>query len=284
MGISERLRKYDGFYLYGRSYMLFIGYIVLGAVAGFTSGLLGVGGGLVIVPALTFLLSHYLKLSDNITLHLAIGTSLASIIITAGMSARGHHQRGVVIWPLVWRFAPGLIIGSLVLGPVLAVFLPVYVLRVIFASFCVWMSLQLLLTSKQPRDSVTDQHPHFFIPAVIIGALASIIGIAGGSLAAMVLSWYRYSMREIIGTTAAIGLPVAICGTIGFIITGWHQSGLPAWTSGYVYWPAFAGIAIGSSFANGFGVSLAHKIDVKHLKRIFAVLLLFIAIHMVWLN
>lgn len=264
--------------------MLFIFYVLLGCFAGFLSGLLGVGGGITIVPTLFFLFTHLLFINSALAMHLAIGTSLASIILTSSLTARAHHRRGAVHWPLFWAFAPGIILGSLLLGPLLATFMPALLLRYIFALFCILLSVQIAMSVTNEEQSQIVHRHHFFSPAIAIGALSSILGIAGGSLVAMLLNWYRYSMRTIIGTTAAIGLPVAVCGSIGFVIAGWHMTGLPSWTSGYIYWPAFLGIVIGSLCTNHFGAHLAHKLPVSVLKKIFAGILVLIASYLAFFN
>lgn len=261
---------------------MFFFYILLGCLVGFLSGLLGVGGGMTIVPTLLFFFTRYSGLSETLAMHLAIGTSLATIVVTTISTTHAHHKRGAVLWPLFWSFAPGIVLGALILGPITSLILSGEILRKIFAFFCAFMAFQMLTTIRKTEEFNLNTYSNFFNPGVIIGTLSSILGIAGGSLATVLLNWYKISMHNIVATTAAIGLPVAICGTIGFIFIGWHVQGLPKWSSGFVYWPAFIGIVSGSVCTAPLGVMLAHSFPVSRLKKIFAGMLIVMGVELFW--
>jgi uncharacterized membrane protein YfcA len=270
--------------------MIFVCYLLLGLFVGFLAGLLGVGGGMTIVPTLLYLFTHYIGISNSLAIRLAIGTSLATIIVTAITTTLAHHKRGAILWPLFWTLAPGVIIGALLLGPAVSLILPANVLRQIFAIFCILMAFQMFLASKTHAEVVSapnkflkpgfqkNSNRKFLGSGIIVGTLSSLLGVAGGVFIVALLNWHKVSMRNIVGTTAAIGLPIAISGTIAFIITGWHETGLPKWSSGFVYWPAFLGIVCTSIFTAPLGVRLAHHLPVTSLKKIFAIFLIAVAL------
>ncbi len=254
-------------------------FLLLGVITGFLAGLLGVGGGMLIVPFLLFLFTHHMALSENIAMHLAVGTSLATVVISTLLAALAHHKRGAILWQVLKTFVPGVVVGALILGPLFATFLSGIQLKSFFAIFCLLMSIQMIFTPRLGKAAPAP-HPHFFSLAVLIGTISSILGIAGGSLVTVVLNWYRYPMRNIVATAAAIGLPLSLCGTIGFIITSWHFTGLPKWSSGLIYWPAFIGIVLGSIPTAPLGAAAAHQLPVKHLQKLFAAMLFLVGVHM----
>lgn len=253
-------------------------YIVIGAIAGVLAGLLGIGGGLVIVPALTFIFIHA-AFDYTIIVHLAIGTSLSTIIFTSLSSMRTHHLHGAILWRVVKQLIPGILIGAL-LGAIVADYLATGILKTIFAVFEFLVAIQLVLQ--------LEVNAHQRIPSVralagvgtLIGSISSIVGIGGGTLTVPFLVWCRVSMREAIATSSACGLPIAIAGSIGFLVVGLNNSNLPEYTTGYIYWPAFLGITSASILTAPIGAKLAHKLPVVILKRIFSVLLLFLAVKM----
>lgn len=246
-------------------------YLALGASAGLLAGLFGVGGGLIIVPVLAWVFAAHAMPAD-IIMHLAIGTSLASIWLTSLMSIRAHHKRGAVNWHLVRRLTLGIVIGALA-GALIAEQLPTQSLKRIFGVFELFVAAQMLLGSRFQA--------HFNLPGRlglnaaggVIGVASAIIGIGGGTLTVPFLVWCRVSMIQAVATSAACGLPIAVAGAIGYIITGWNAEQLPEWTTGYVYWPAWVGIVIASSVTAGFGARLAHKLPAARLRQLFAVLL-----------
>ena len=251
---------------------------VAGALAGFLAGLLGIGGGMIIVPALIFSF-HAHDVPAEVMTHLAVGTSLASIVLTAISSVRTHHRKGGVDWPLLTRLAPALVVGSL-LGAQIAHALPARLLQIVIGVFAVHTGLQMLRVRKRV-DNVSPALPG--TPALLrggtfIGAASAIFGIGGGSLMVPYLSRHGVPMQRAVGTAAACGFPIALAGSIGFIISGWGEPGLPAGSTGYVYWPALAGIAVTSIVFAHLGAVAAHRLPAATLKRAFGVLLMLVGV------
>jgi uncharacterized protein len=258
----------------------FIAYLAIGALSGVLAGLFGVGGGAVMVPAL-MLLFGALGIGGDWMAHLAVGTSLATIIGTGAASTLAHHRRGGVRWDLVWPLAPGIVIGALA-GAALAGWIPGLWLQRIFAVFLTSVGVRLLMTST---TAVSASHPlpgHAGLVTVGggIGMLSSLVGIGGGTLTVPFLSRHGLEMRQAVGTSAACGLPIALAGALGFVLTGWGRPGLPAFSTGFVYWPAVLTMLIASMPIAPLGARLAHALPVTLLKRLFGVLLLLIAMRL----
>lgn len=257
---------------------LFAAYIALGLVVGFVAGLLGVGGGLIIVPVLIALFQAY-AIASGMEPQLALGTSLASILFTSISSMRAHHRHGVVEWPLVRRITPGVIVGTL-LGALLATLMSAAVLKLCFTVFLFYAATQMWLDFK-PR-------PHRNLPGAagttlagaIIGAVSSWVGIGGGTLSVPFMLWHNLALHRAIATSSAIGLPIAIAGAAGYMLGGWGAN-LPEYSLGFIYLPALAGIVLGSVLTAPLGARTAHRLPVRPLKRIFALLLYILAIRMV---
>ncbi len=251
-------------------------YVLVGAAAGSIAGLLGVGGGFIIVPALIFVF-HNQGFAPDLAAHLAIGTSLATIVPTSLSSLLAHHRRRAVQWPVFRLLAPGIIFGALV-GSTVANVLPGRILHAVFGLFALIAAIQLVL-NRPPA-------PHCRLPGRLgmvgagsfIGAVSGITGIGGGSLTVPFLLWCNIEVRQAVATSAACGFPIAVSGTLGFMASGWHDSGLPAWSTGQVYWPAVLAIAAASVLFAQFGARLAHLLPVKLLKRFFAVFLVVMSV------
>jgi uncharacterized protein len=213
-------------------------FLAVGAFAGVLAGLFGAGGGLVMVPVLVFVFKGQ-GMSEAVLMHLAVGSSLATIVFTAISSVRAHHQRGAVQWVAVRQLSPGIVAGAL-LGALIADAMPTPALRVFFAVFELTVAA-LLWWNHQPA-------PHRVLPGMagmgaaggVIGAVSAIVGIGGGTLTVPFLSWCKVPLRTAIATSSACGLPIAIAGAVGFAIMGWGNPALPAWATGYLYWPAVA--------------------------------------------
>lgn len=253
-------------------------YLLLGACVGVVAGLFGVGGGLIIVPALLFIF-HANGISSAVIMHLAIGTSLATIMITSLSSVRAHHQHGAVLWPVFIKLAPGIVAGTL-LGAYIVDQLPSATLRVIFGVFELLVAAQMGFGIKAAPHRQLPGWPGMSLAGIIIGKVSAIIGIGGGTLTVPFLVWCNTGIRQAVATSAACGLPIAVAGTLGFVITGWNASALPVWSTGYIYWPAFAGIALASVFFAPLGARLAHTLPADKLKRYFAILLAFLGLRM----
>jgi uncharacterized membrane protein YfcA len=253
-------------------------YLALGAFAGLMAGLLGVGGGLIIVPVLAGIFQHQ-QMSAAVIMHLAIGTSLATIVVTSVSSVRAHHQRGAVLWPVVWRLTPGIVIGAW-LGAAVADALPSAVLSKIFAVFVLVVAAQMAFGAKPAPHRELPGAPGMLATGGVIGAVSAIVGIGGGSLTVPFLTWCNTAMRQAVATSAACGLPIALAGTIGFIVTGLNAAELPAWSLGYVYGPALVGVAFASMLSAPLGAKLAHTLPAEVLKKVFAVFLMLIGVKM----
>jgi uncharacterized membrane protein YfcA len=246
-------------------------YLVVGSVAGLLAGLLGVGGGLVIVPALLWVFRGN-AFDPAVIVHLAVGTSLATIVATSISSIRAHHKRGAVLWPEVKALAPGIVTGAW-LGAVAADAMNTFWLQRVFACFAILVGLQMGFGFKAAAHRSLPGSVGMSIAGTVIGAVSAIVGIGGGSLTVPYLNWCSVNMRNAVATSAACGLPIAVAGAIGFIVTGWGEAGLPVATTGYVYWPAFGGVIAASFILAPLGARLAHTLPVAALKKVFAVLL-----------
>lgn len=253
-------------------------YLTLGAFAGVMAGLLGVGGGLIIVPVLAGIF-HHQQISEALIMHLAIGTSLATIVVTSMSSVRAHHQRGAVLWPAVWRLTPGIVIGAWV-GAAVADLLSGFALTKIFAVFVLAIAAQMAFGAKPAPQRELPGSAGMAIAGGIIGGVSAIVGIGGGSLTVPFLTWCNIAMRQAVATSAACGLPIALAGTLGFIVTGFRVADLPAWSLGYIYGPALISVAVVSLLTAPLGAKLAHTLPTEMLKKVFAVFLAAVGVKM----
>lgn len=258
--------------------ILILSYLIIGLCAGLLSGLLGLGGGGVIVPALLALFSQ-LQFPAEHLMHIVTATSLAAIAITAAMTTWLQNKRKAVQWSVLKWLIPGMMSGACV-GIVIANALPGYLLKNAFAFFCLLQggtmligNGQLLPTTAKPRLNIL---PAFLI-AMIIGVCAGLLGIGGGILLIPFLLWYGLEMPAVSATSAASALPTALSGALSAMVVGWHIPGLPMESIGYVYWPAALTIGVASLVAAPFGVSLVHRLPVKWVKRFFGGILLIVA-------
>ncbi len=253
-------------------------YIGLGAVAGVLAGLLGVGGGTVIVPALTLLFTG-LDFPAGHVLHLALGTSMASILFTSVASLRAHHRRGAVDWQVVGRLAPGIVAGTL-LGVWLAARLSSNALKLIFVGFAWFVAVQMLLNLKPKPARQLPATGGMLASGGAIGVVSSFVGIGGGTLSVPFMTWCNVPLHTVIGTSAALGFPIAAAGVAGYVANGWQAAGLPPHSYGFVYLPALAGIAGASMLTAPLGARIAHALPVARLRQLFALLLLAVGARM----
>lgn len=253
-------------------------YFAVGAVAGVLAGLLGVGGGLVIVPMLLACLVHQ-GVPGQMVMHLALGTSMASIMFTAVSSFWFHHRRGAVNWIVVKRIVLGIFIGTF-LGSCLAAQLPTDYLKGFFIVFLYFVAFQMLTGRKPAASRRLPGRLGMFGMGNMIGVVSSLVGIGGGSLSVPFMVWCNIPVHKAIGTSAAIGFPIAIAGTAGYIYNGWSTSDLPTYALGYVYLPALTGVVLASVLTAPLGVRLAHSLPVNKLKLLFAMLLLVVGTRM----
>lgn len=255
-------------------------YCLVGAVVGLIAGLLGVGGGGIIVPILVHLLPQQ-GVSHGVIMHLSLGTALACIIFSSISSLKAHHQRGAVHWPVVGRISVGIIVGTF-LGSCFAAVLSTNALIVFFSLFLYFISLQLLTNRKPKASRHIPGLLGLFTAGFVIGFVSSLVGIGGGSLSVPFLVWCNVTIHRAIGTSAAIGLPIALAGTLGYLYNGWGVADLPDYSLGYIYLPALFGIAAISIFTAPLGARLAHSLPVGTLKKLLALLLIAIATKMIF--
>ncbi|BAN36654.1 hypothetical protein SCD_n02855 [Sulfuricella denitrificans skB26] len=246
-------------------------YFVTGIFAGFLAGLLGVGGGLVIVPVLVFIFTAQHFPVEQV-MHVALGTSLASIMFTSVSSLRAHHAHGAVNWAVVRGITPGIIAGTLA-GTVVAAQLSTTFLKVFFVVFLYYVATQMVLNIKPKSSRELPGMVGMFGAGGVIGGVSSLVGIGGGTLSVPFMTWCNIRLHQAIGTSAAIGLPIAAAGAVGYIANGWRVEALPSYSLGFVYLPALAGLVVASVLTAPFGARLAHRLPVARLKKIFALLL-----------
>ena len=264
-------------------------YLLLGAIVGFFAGLLGIGGGLIIVPALTFIFTAQDFPEDRI-LHLALGTTMATIIFTSATSLYTHHKHAAVDWSIFKYMTPGIVIGTLS-GTVLAGTLSSMMLRIIFVLFIFYAATNMLLkliSKSEPKSDLTpESYPTLpgksglFTTGGLIGAVSSLVAIGGGILTVPFLTMCNIKLKHAIGTAAAIGFPIAIAGTTGYILNGLAQShALPELSLGYVYLPALGWLILASMLTAPLGAKKTHSTQTATLRKIFVVLLYSLAIKM----
>jgi len=258
-----------------------LAYLALGAFTGIFAGMLGIGGGLVMVPALTMMFAAQPGFPPGEVLHLALGTSMATIIFTAVSSLKTHHTHGAVRWDVVRAITPGILLGT-GFGTLIAAQVPTRPLAIFFALFVCVIALQLSFNLKPKAARELPGPLGVSGVGVGIGALSALVAIGGGSLTVPFLSWCNVRIQTAIGTSAAVGLPIAIGGTVGYIYNGWDHAGLPAGSAGFVYLPAMAGLLVASMLTAPIGARTAHRLPVPMLKRIFAGLLVVLASKMLW--
>ncbi len=255
-------------------------YLGLGLIAGFIAGLLGVGGGLILVPALSWIYAHQ-GFPAEYNIHMALATSLATIVLTSLASLRAHHRHGAVRWQAVRRIAPGIVLGTLA-GAVAAAGLPDHGLRLFFTVFLFYAASQMLFGFKPKAHRQLPGWPGMTAAGAVIGLISSWVGIGGGTLSVPFLSWCNVRFQEAIGTSAAIGFPIAAAGAVGYALSGQAADNLPAWSLGFVYLPALAAVAATSMVSAPWGARLTHRLPVARLKKIFAGLLYILALRMTY--
>lgn len=256
--------------------MEFLLYLLLGAAAGVLAGLFGVGGGIIIVPVLVFSFTAQ-GFDPAILTHMAVGTSLATIIFTSINSVLEHQRKGAVLWPVFTWMALGILLGA-GLGALTASTIQGPMLQKIIGVFAIIVAIQMAFGLKPKASRAVPGKPGLTIAGVVIGWASAIFGIGGGSLTVPFLTWRSVPMQRAVATSSACGLPIAAASALSFMVLGWHEASLPAWSLGFVYLPALAGIAITSMFFARFGVRLAHRLSPIVLKRLFALLLVCVGV------
>jgi uncharacterized membrane protein YfcA len=255
-----------------------LAYLGTGGVVGFAAGLLGIGGGVVMVPLLVWTFTSHGLPSEHVV-HLAIGTALAAMVFTSIASMRAHHARGAVDWSIARAMASGMLAGSFI-AALIAGFIPTRPLAVGFTVLVFYAATQILLDLKPPGSRDLPGPLGLFSAGAVIGAVSTMLAAGGAFLTIPFLAWCKVPLRRAIGTAAANGLPIAIAGTAGYILHGLRIEGLPQPSIGYVYLPALALVVVTSMLAAPLGARLAHSLPVKRLRTIFAMLLYFFAVKM----
>jgi uncharacterized membrane protein YfcA len=255
-----------------------LAYPLLGVFAGFVAGLFGVGGGLTIVPLL-FILFTAQAFPVEHSMHLALGTSMATIVLTSIASMRAHHSHGAVRWDIVKSFAPGLVIGTLS-GSFFATWVPTRPLAMMFTAIVYYASVQMMLDFKPKPHRQLPGTAGMVVVGTLIGVVSSLVAAGGGFLTIPFMVFCNVVIHNAVGTSSALGFPIAVAGTVGYILSGLKTQGLPEYSLGYIYLPAFIGVVTISFLMAPVGARLAHKLPVKQLKRAFGGFLALLATKM----
>ncbi len=257
-----------------------ISFLILGAFTGLFAGLFGIGGGGIMVPVLTFIFMRLAFPAEHLV-HMSLATSMAAIVPTALASLRAHHERQAVMWTVVVKITPGILFGTFA-GTFLASYLSAKLLAIFFSCFMAFVALQMVLDRK-PKPSRTI--PSMFALTGVgsgIGGISALVAIGGGTLTVPFLTWCNVALPVAIGTSAAVGLPIAFSGAIGYWINGLQVENLPAHTLGFIYWPAVIAMASASFLTAPLGAKLAHTLPIPILKKCFAVLLISLSAQMLF--
>jgi uncharacterized protein len=251
----------------------------LGVVAGFLAGLLGVGGGMMLVPFLTFMIQAR-GVPAAMAVKMAIATSMATIVFTSLSSLRTHHQHGNVVGSLVARLAPGIVAGGLLAGAGVFATLKGTALAALFSLFVAFSATQMLLDRKPKPSRQMPGTWGILGMGTLIGLLSGLVGAGGAFISVPFMTWCNVPVQRAIGTSAALGLPIALASTAGYIVSGWGQASALPGAAGYLWLPGLAVVASASVVAAPYGARTARSMDIKRLKRIFAFLLYALAASM----
>lgn len=254
--------------------------LALGAFTGFFAGLFGIGGGGIMVPVLAFLFVQQQFPAQHIV-HMALATSMAAIVPTALASLRAHHQHGAVLWRVVAVITPGILLGTFA-GTFIASYLSPKPLAIIFSCFMACVALQMVVNRKPVPARPLPSPVQLSAVGSGIGLISALVAIGGGTLTVPFLVWCSLAFPVAIGTSAAVGLPIALSGAVGYVVNGMGQAQLPPYTLGYVFWPAVVAMATMSFITAPLGASLAHRLPVAVLKKLFALLLLGLSLQMLY--
>jgi len=264
---------------------LILTFLALGAFVGLAAGLLGIGGGGVMVPMLTAIFLSQNVPADQVV-HLALGTSMACIMVTSLSSLRAHHANGAVVWPLVKLMVLGVVLGTFS-ATFIASMISSKALAIFFACFMGYVAIQMFSNSKSTQHASSATHHsinrvELVLASIGIGSISAIVSIGGGSITVPYLTWRKVDIKKAIGTSAAIGFPLSIAGSVGYLLSGWsHVAPIP-FTYGFINLPAVLVISITSFFTAPIGANLTQKLPVATLKKIFALLLATLSLKMLW--
>ena len=255
--------------------------LVLGGCTGFLAGLLGIGGGMLIVPFMTLILSAR-GVESALAVKMAIATSMATIMFTSVSSVRAHHRRGAVRWDLVRQIAPGIVVGGLIAGAGVFSVLRGTTLALVFAVFVAFSATQML-RGRQPAASRQMPGPAGSLGAgSLIGFVSGLVGAGGGFISVPFMTWCNVPMHQAVATSAALGFPIALANTVGYVVGAWSMPAPLPGALGWLWLPGLATIACASVLTAPLGARTAHAMNVSQLKRVFALVLYLLALYMGW--
>jgi len=253
-------------------------YLAIGLAVGFLAGLLGIGGGMVMVPMLVFVFTAKGFPVEHM-MHLALATALATIAFTSLSSVRAHHRHGGVDWAVARTMVPGILAGSLA-AALAAGFIPTRPLAIFFTGFMFYAAAQMFVEIKPRAGRQLPGRAGLFAAGASIGAISSVLAAGGAFLSIPFLAWCNLPLKRAIGTAAANGFPIAVAGTVGYVLQGARVPDLPQWSLGYVYLPALLLIVAASMPMAPLGARLAHRLPVKRLRVVFALMLFALGLRM----
>jgi len=261
--------------------LLIVELATLGLATGFLAGLLGIGGGMLIGPFMTLILSA-LGVPADLAVKMAIATSMATIMFTSISSVRAHHKRGAVRWDIVKGLVPGIVIGGALASAGVFALLKGNYLAIFFALFVGFSATQMFLDKKPKPSRQMPGTAGQVAAGSVIGFLSGLVGAGGGFISVPFMVAHNISIINAVATSAALGFPIALANTVGYVVSGASLPDLPPHSLGYVWLPALAVIASCSVFTAPLGAKLAHRLPVAKLKKIFALILYVLAGYMLW--
>ncbi len=261
--------------------LLIVELALLGLATGFLAGLLGIGGGMIMVPFISAILAAR-GVAPGLSVKMAIATSMATIIFTSISSVRAHHKKGAVRWDIVKGLAPGIVLGAMVASLGVFAVLKGSALAFVFAIFVGFSATQMFLDKKPAPTRQIPGTPGLLGAGGVIGFLSGLVGAGGGFVSVPFMTWCNVAIHNAVATSAALGFPIAVANVAGYIIAGQQINGLPPYSFGYLWLPALVVIASCSVLMAPLGAKAAHALPVKKLKRVFASILYLLAIYMLY--
>jgi uncharacterized membrane protein YfcA len=261
--------------------LLIIELALLGLGTGFLAGLLGIGGGMLMVPFITIILSGR-GVGPDLSVKMAIATSMATIIFTSISSVRSHHKRGAVRWELVRGLAPGIVLGGAIASLGVFALLKGTWLALFFAAFVSFSATQMFLDRKPAPARQVPGTAGLIGAGGVIGFLSGLVGAGGGFVSVPFMTWCNVAIHNAVATSAALGFPIALANVVGYVVSGQNVQDLPPYSFGYIWLPALGVIAVCSVVTAPIGARAAHKLPVKQLKRVFASILYLLAAYMLY--
>ena len=261
--------------------LLMIELALLGLGTGFLAGLLGIGGGMLMVPFITIILSGR-GVGPDLSVKMAIATSMATIIFTSISSVRAHHKRGAVRWELVRGLAPGIVLGGAIASLGVFALLKGTWLALFFAAFVSFSATQMFLDRKPAPARQVPGTAGLIGAGGVIGFLSGLVGAGGGFVSVPFMTWCNVAIHNAVATSAALGFPIALANVVGYVVSGQNVQDLPPYSFGYIWLPALGVIAVCSVVTAPIGARAAHKLPVKQLKRVFASILYLLAAYMLY--